>query len=842
MDMDKKFENDRKNFNSEADQSNIEPVDLVREVRTDFLDYAMSVIVARALPDARDGLKPVHRRILYGMNEQGFTSAQPHKKSAKIVGDVMGKYHPHGDSSIYEAMVRLAQPFATRYPLVDGHGNFGSVDGDEAAAMRYTEARMSKIAAEMVRDINKDTVNFVPNYDGEEQEPEVLPARIPNLLINGANGIAVGMTTNIPPHNLGEVVDATLAMIDNPSITVEELMSTVLPGPDFPTGGEILGKTGIRNVYTTGSGTIIIQSKCAIEEMENGKNRILVTEIPYQVNKAQMIEKMAQLVKDKLIDGITDIRDESSREEIRVVIELRRDVIPTVVLNQLLKNTQLRVSFGVNMLALVGGEPKVLPLKDILQSFIDYQISIVTRRSKFDLAKSKDRLEILDGLSMAARSIDDVVRIIRTAKTNEEALNNLMSQIKLSERQAKAVMEMQLQRLTGIQQEKLNLEITDIHAFMSDLEHILNDHAYLMENIKSDLKDMKAKYGDPRRTSFSNASTSIEDEDLIPEEDIIVTITHNGYIKRVTTDTFHSQNRGGKGIKGITTNDNDAVDNLLVTSTHTDILFFSNLGKVYRLRGHQIPEYSRQGKGLPVVNLLGHLEKGEKIKAMIDSNSYNHEEGLIFVTEKGVVKRVSLQEFANIRQNGKIAVTLRPGDALFDVKHTSGSEEIYLASTSGKVVRFNENDVRVMGRNAAGVNGINVGEGRVVGATTSSEGKYILAVTSKGYGKMSDREDYRLTKRGGKGVITVNATEKNGDLVAMRAVNGDEDLLVTTTKGIIIRLPLSQVKVAGRNTQGVRIIRLDDDQGVASIAVTEHLEEEAPEGAAETPAETTQEE
>ncbi|MDD4065731.1 MAG: DNA gyrase subunit A [Bacilli bacterium] len=832
---DKQYELDKKKFNSDVSDKSIEPVDLVKEIKTDFLDYAMSVIVARALPDVRDGLKPVHRRILYGMTEQGFTSAQPHKKSAKIVGDVMGKYHPHGDSSIYEAMVRLAQPFSTRYPLIDGHGNFGSIDGDGAAAMRYTEARLSKIAAEMSRDIYKDTVDFVPNYDGEEKEPAVLPARIPNLLINGANGIAVGMTTNIPPHNLGEVVDATLRYIDNPDVTVEELMADCIPGPDFPTGGEILGKSGVRAVYTTGSGPIVVQSKCEIEESENGKSRILITEIPYAVNKAVLIKNMAQLVKDKVIDGITDIRDESSHEEIRVVVDLRRDVTPVVILNQLMKNTKLRATFSANMLALVDGEPKVLPLKEILRLFVAHQVDVVTRRSKFDYQKCQDRLEIINGLSIAGRSIDEVIKIIRGSKTNEEAQARLMSEIKLTERQAKAVMEMQLQRLTGIQQEKLALEISETQKQIEELNKILNDHAYLMENIKNDLKDVKAKYSDPRRTGFSSDSTTIEDEDLIPVEDIIVTITHNGYVKRVTTDTYHLQNRGGKGIKGITTNENDVVDNILATSTHTDILFFTNLGKVYRLRGHQIPAYSRQGKGLPIVNLLGHLDKGEKVMSMIDAQSYKVEEGLIFVTQQGVVKRVSLAQFANIRQNGKIAITLREGDQLFDVKHTNGSEEIYLASSRGKVVRFNENDVRVMGRNAAGVNGINVDGGIVVGAATSKEGQNILAITEKGYGKMSNREDYRLTKRGGKGVITINVTEKNGGLVAMRAVNGDEDLLITTTKGTIIRLPLAQVKIAGRNTQGVRIIRLDEGQGVASTAVTEHMEEESEEAPSETP-------
>ncbi len=813
---------DKINFNSDIDIDRVDAVDLSHEVRSSFLEYAMSVIVARALPDVRDGLKPVHRRIIYGMNEQGFTAGQPHKKSAKIVGDVMGKYHPHGDSSIYEAMVRMAQPFATRYTIVDGHGNFGSIDGDGAAAMRYTEARLSKIAAEMVRDINKETVRFVPNYDGEEVEPEVLPARIPNLLINGSSGIAVGMTTNIPPHNLCEVLDGALALIDKPDISVLELMDYI-PGPDFPTGGIILGKTGVKNAYETGRGTIVIRSKCEIEESEHNKNKIVVTEIPYQVNKAQMIEKIADLVKNKVIDGITDLRDESSREGIRVVVELRKDVIPEVILNQLFKYSQLQTSYGVNTVALVNGEPKVFSLKQVLQHYIDHQIDIITRRTKFDLGKNADRLHILEGLTIAGRNIDAIIKLIRNSTTNEMAQQQLIEQFQLSARQAKAVLEMQLQRLTGMQQEKLDLEITEIHKTIEELNKILNDHGYLMEQIKKDIIDIKERYGDPRRTAFSNDSTSIEDEELIPEEDIIITITRNGYIKRVSIDTYKSQNRGGKGIKGITTNDNDVVENMLVTKTHTDILFFTNFGKVYRLRGHQIPVYSRQGKGLPVINLLN-LDKEEKVKAIIDAYEYSDNHNLIFITKQGIVKRVDVAQFASIRQNGKIAISLREGDQLFDVKHTSGDDEIYIGASSGKVVRFNENDVRVMGRNAAGVKGITVGKGAVVGVTTSQEGQYILAITEKGFGKMSNREDYRLSKRGGKGVITVNITEKNGALVAMRAANGDEDLLITTSKGIIIRLPLNQVKVAGRNTQGVRIIKLEDNQNVASIDVTEHEE------------------
>lgn len=817
------IDNEKDKFDSDVKEDRIEHINISKEVRSSFLDYAMSVIVARALPDVRDGLKPVHRRIIYGMNEQGFTYNTPHKKSAKIVGDVMGKYHPHGDSAIYESMVRLAQEFSTRYVLIDGHGNFGSIDGDSAAAMRYTEARMSKIASEMVRDINKDTVNFVPNYDGEELEPEVLPARIPNLLINGSTGIAVGMATNIPPHNLAEVIDATLALIENKELSVIELMNYI-QGPDFPTAGIILGKSGIKKAYETGNGSIVLRSKCEIQEAEHGKNKIIVTEIPYQVNKSAMIERIADLVKNKVIEGITDLRDESSREGIRVVIELKKEAIPDVILNNLFKYSQLQTSYSINMLALVKGEPRILPLKDVLNAFIEHQVEVLTRRSKFDLNKAKEREHILLGLSIASRNIDEIIKIIRQSKNNEIAQKALADNFQLSERQSKAVLEMQLQRLTGIQQEKIDLEVTEVRSVIENLTGILENHGLLMEVIKNDLIEIKNKYKDERRTTFSNDSSQIEDEELIPVEDIIITLTTNGYIKRVNLDTYRLQNRGGKGIKGMTTHDDDVVDKMLITSTHTDILFFTNYGKVYRMRGYQIPEYSRQGKGLPIINLLKN-EKDEKVRAIISVDKYSNDRNLVFVTKNGVVKRVSLDQFENIRQSGKIAITLRENDQLFDVKNTSGAEEILIASSKGKVVRFNEDDVRVMGRNAAGVNGINTDKGEVVGVTTSEEGQYILSITQKGFGKLSNKEDYRLTKRGGKGVKTINITEKNGNLVAMRAVNGDEDLLITTTKGIIIRLPLSQVKVYSRNTQGVTIIRLDDDQEVASIAVTDHEEE-----------------
>ena len=815
------------NFNSDVLEEQIEHRNVSEIVRKSFLEYSMSVIVSRALPDVRDGLKPVHRRIIYVMNDLGVTCDKPHKKSARIVGEVMGKYHPHGDSSIYEAMVRMAQDFSLRYPLVDGHGNFGSVDGDKPAAMRYTEARLSKIANEMTRDINKDTVNFVPNYDGEEQEPTVLPCRIPNLLVNGVSGIAVGMATNIPPHNMGEVCDALLTVAHDPDISVIDLMNTCIPGPDFPTGAIILGKSGIKKAYETGNGSFTIRSKCEIEDMDHGKKRIVVTEIPYQVNKTTMIEKIADLVKTKVIEGITDLRDESNREGIRVVIELRKDVIPEVILNQLFKYSQLQTTYAINMLALVNGTPKVLPLKEILKHYIDHQVEVVRRKTIFDLEKTKDKEHILEGLAIASRNIDAIIKTIRSSKNDEQALNSLISDFQLSERQAKAVLEMKMRRLTGMEQDKINLEIVELQKLIKDLEHILESHETLMEVVENDIKEIKARYSDPRRTEFSNDTSIIEDEELIPEEEIVITLTQNGYVKRVALDNYKSQNRGGKGIKGITTHDDDVVDQLLTCSTHTDILFFTNLGKVYRLRGYKIPEYSRQGKGLPIVNLLN-LDDGEKVSSMISIDNYdNEDQSLTFVTVQGIIKRVAIKEFENIRQNGKIAVTLKENDQLLDVKLTTGAEELFIASSKGKVIRFNVEEVRQMGRTATGVRGIDVDGGTVVGCARAN--KLILAITENGYGKMSEANEYRLTKRGGKGVKTINTTEKNGNLIALKAVEGNEDLLVTTTKGIIIRIPLEQVKIAGRNTMGVRIIRLDDDAFVASIAVVEHEEPEVEE-------------
>lgn len=811
----------------EEKKKGIKVVNISNEVKTAFLDYAMSVIVSRAIPDVKDGLKPVQRRIIYGMKEANITASAPTKKSARIVGDVMGKYHPHGDSSIYEAMVRLAQKFSTRYPLVDGQGNFGSIDGDGAAAMRYTEARMSKLAMEMVRDIDNDTVDFMPNYDGEEQEPVVLPSRFPNILVNGSTGIAVGMATNIPPHNLKEVIDGILAIAENPDISTTELMQ-IIQGPDFPTGAYILGKSGIRNAYETGNGSIIIRSKTEIEEMSNGKYRIIVHEIPYQVNKTRMIEKIAELARDKIVDGITDLRDESSGEDVRVVIELRKDVVPEVILNQLFKLTQLQVSYGINMLALYEGEPKVLGIKEMLILYTKHQKDVVRRRTQFDLQKAEERLHIAKGIIVAINNIDHVIEIIKASKNVDEAQQNLINTFDLSERQAKAIVAMSLGRLSAFETTKIETECQELEQTVANYRQILADDNLIFDIVKKELIEIRDKYGDARKSEIIAGDFNIDDEDLIPQEKIIVTLTINGYIKRVPENTYRTQNRGGRGIKGMTTNEEDVVDKIIVSNTHTDVLFFTDKGKVYRIRGHQIPEYSRTSKGIPVINLLN-MEKEEKVRSIISLDSYDEEAGLLFVTKLGTTKRVSVKEFERIRQSGKIAINLKENDELIDVKLTNGSAEILIASSKGKVVRFNENDVRMMGRNASGVRGINVNGGEVVGVATSLEGKYILVISKKGYGKMSLIDDYRLTNRGGQGVLTMKTTDKNGPLTAIKAVNGDEDILVVTNQGVIIRTSLEQVKIAGRNTLGVKIIRLDENQEVASLAVSEKIDEETEE-------------
>ena len=802
--------------------------DISNEMRTSFLDYAMSVIVARALPDARDGLKPVHRRILHSMNELGIVADKPYKKSARIVGDVIGKYHPHGDTAVYDAMVRMSQDFSYRYELVQGHGNFGSIDGDGAAAMRYTEARMSKISMELLKDIQKDTVDFMDNYDGEEQEPVVLPARFPNLLVNGAVGIAVGMATNIPPHNLAETINAVLALMDNPDITILELMDKYIYGPDFPTGGIILGRAGIKQAYETGRGSIVTRSKTIVEEMPNGKKRIIVTEIPYQVNKASLVEKIASLVREKVIEGITDLRDESNREGIRIVIELRKDVQADVLLNQLYRMTALQTSFGVNLLALVNGAPKLLNLKEALQVYVDHQIDVTVRRTQFDLRKAEARAHILEGLKIALDHIDEIIHLIRNSRDNQTALMELMERFSLSEIQGKAILEMQLRRLTGLERDKIENEYQELLLTIADLKDILANHSRIIEIIKNELSDVRDRFQDERRTEISDSLGDMQDEDLIPVEDIVITMTTNGYIKRMPTDTYRTQNRGGKGIKGMALNEDDVVDFLLTMSTHEYLMLFTNYGKVYRIKGYQVPNASRTAKGVPVVNLL-ELDKDEKVKAMVAVSKENEAQYYVFATKNGLVKRVAASEFDNIMRKGKIAIVLNEHDELIGVKPTSGDDEILIAASNGKVSRFHEDDIRPMGRKSIGVKGMNVDGAEVIGLATSNEGNMILSVTEKGYGKKTPISEYRLSKRGAKGVTTVNVSDITGNLVAIRSVNGDEDSLIVTNEGVIIRLSLENVAEYGRNTRGVRLINLSDSDAVVSkVTVTskEEVDEE----------------
>ena len=821
-------------------------VDTVGLVQESFLDYAMSVIVARAIPDVRDGMKPVHRRIVYSMSESGNTPDKPFKKCARIVGDVMGKYHPHGDAAIYGALVRLAQPFSMRYTLVEGHGNFGSIDGDEPAAYRYTEARMAKMALEMVRDIGCNVVDFMDNYDGVDQEPTVLPSRFPNLLVNGSSGIAVGMATNIPPHNLSEVVDGVVALSKNPEITTEELMEYV-KGPDFPTGGLILGRGGIREAYETGTGSIAIRSKCHIEERgEHGLKRIVVDEVPYGVNKANMIENMAGLVRDKVIDGITDIRDESNKDGIRVVIEVRRDAIPEVLLNQLYKMTSLQVSFGIINLCLVDNAPKVCSLKTMLQEYLDFQVDVIERRTKYLLEKDEFRDHIVVGLIKCHDNIDDIVDIIKASDTQEEASRILTEKYGFSEPQNQAILAMTLRRLIGIEQEKLEAERIQLEKNIEEYKRILSSRENETEVVIKELLEIKEKFGDERRTEITNSDASIDDEDLIPQEDIVITLSRGGYVKRLPADTFRTQNRGGRGVKGASLNENDVVELMIYTKTHTDLLFFTDLGKVYRIRGYQVPEYQRTGKGVPVINLIN-IEKGENVKSIIAVNEYRDDRFLMFFTTDGIVKRTPLKEYESIRQNGKIAITLREGDNLLNVKQVSEKNELAefadengefnqdllvgIAASNGKMVNFPVNEVRPMGRSASGVKGIELGEGaKVVGTTAAYEGDHILVITDKGYGKMTKAIDddgeptYRITKRGTKGVSTLKSTDKVGKLVAVRAVNLEDDLMVITNAGIVIRTPLSQVRVASRNTQGVKIMNLEGRQRVSSIAIVPHEE------------------
>ena len=803
----------------------LEQVDISREMRTSFLDYSMSVIVQRALPDVRDGMKPVHRRILHSMNTLGITASVAHKKSARIVGEVIGKYHPHGDTAVYDAMVRMAQDFSYRYPLVDGHGNFGSMDGDGAAAMRYTEARMSKISMARMKDLQKDTVDFEDNYDGEEKEPVVLPARFPNLLVNGSVGIAVGMATNIPPHNLGETIDATLAIMDDPDITVSDLMENYIPGPDFPTGGIILGRSGIRQAYETGRGSIIIRSKVKIEEMDNGKKRIIVYEIPYQVNKATMIEKIASLVREKVIDGITYLNDESNRDGVRIVIELRKDVQEYVILNQLYRLTPLQTSFGINMLSLVNGAPKQMGIKETLQHYVDHQIEVTTRRTRFDLKKAEDRAHILEGFRIALDHIDAIIALIRASRNDEEAMQGLMEQFALSEVQAKAILQMQLRRLTGLERDKIETEYNELLATIADLRDILANESRIHEIIRQELSEVKEKYGDERRTEISDSGMEMDDEDLIPVEDVVITMSTSGYIKRAPVDTYKTQQRGGRGVKGMSLNEDDVIETLITMSTHDHLLMFTNLGRVYRLKGYNIPNASRTSKGLPVVNLLS-LEKEESVTALVPMKKDSPAQYLFFVTQKGLVKRVKIEDFDYIPRKGKLAIQLREDDELINVKLTSGEDEILIAGSNGKVIRFEEDEVRPMGRTASGVRGFNTDGGTVVGVAVSHEGKYLLSVSENGYGKRSEIDEYRKTNRGNKGVKTINVTTKTGSLVTVRAVNGDEDAMIVTDKGIIIRIALDHVGVYGRNTQGVKLINVADDETVTKVAVVAKNEEE----------------
>lgn len=801
---------------------NLVTVNLTNEMKTSFIDYAMSVIVARALPDVRDGLKPVHRRILYGMNELGITPDKPHKKSARITGDVMGKYHPHGDSAIYDAMVRMAQWWSYRHMLVDGHGNFGSMDGDGAAAQRYTEARMSKIALEMLRDINKNTVDFVDNYDSSEREPEVLPARFPNLLVNGTTGIAVGMATNIPPHNLGETIDAVKLVMDNPDVTTREIME-VLPGPDFPTGALVMGKSGIHRAYETGKGSIVLRSRTEIEEYGNGRERIVVTEFPYMVNKSKVQEHIVKLVQEKRIDGITAVRDESNREGVRFVIEVRRDASANVILNNLFKQTQMQTNFSFNMLAIQNGVPKILSVRQILESYIEHQKEVVTRRTQFDKEKAEARAHILEGMLIALDHIDEVIRIIRNSETDALAQAELMERFDLSERQSQAILDMRLRRLTGLERDKIQSEYDELVSLIADLTDILAKPERVVMIIKEELEEVKRKHADPRRTELMVGEVlSLEDEDLIEEADVLITLSNQGYIKRLAQDEFQAQKRGGRGVQGTGVKDDDFVRELISTSTHDHLLFFTNKGRVYRLKGYEIPEYGRTAKGLPVVNLLK-LEENESIQTIINvTKDQAADHYLFFATRQGIVKRTNVNEFSNIRQNGLKALNLKDDDELINVFLTDGQADVIMGTKFGYSVRFAETDVRNMGRTATGVRGIKLREGdHLVGATIVSDDQEVLVLSEKGYGKRTPASEYPRKGRGGKGIITLKVADKNGPLAGLTTVQGDEDIMVITDTGVIIRTSVANISQTGRSTMGVKVMRLDEEAKIMTFALVD---------------------
>ncbi len=801
----------------EQELGKVVPIRLEEEMQKSYIDYAMSVIVGRALPDVRDGLKPVHRRILYSMYEAGMTADKPHKKSARVVGDVMARYHPHGDAAIYDAMVRLAQDFSIRYPLVDGHGNFGSMDGDSAAAMRYTEARLSKIAAEMLRDIEKETVDFIPNYDETLKEPVILPSRIPNLLINGSSGIAVGMATNIPPHNLREVIDAIIMMIKNPDVSTGELMEAI-KGPDFPTGGIIIGRKGVEDAYLTGRGSITVRAKATIETLDSGKSCIYVTELPYQVNKARLIEKIADLVKEKRIEGITDLRDESDRTGMQIAIELRRDANARVVLNQLYKHTQMQENFGAILLALVDGKPKILGLKDMLYYYLEHQKDVVTRRTKFELRKARERAHILEGLRIALQNLDAVIKTIRQSKDVPTARAALMSNFGLTEVQAQAILDMRLQKLTGLEREKIEQEYAELLKKIAYLESVLADEKLLLKIIRDELTAVKNKYSDPRRTQISDAEDDIDIEDLIPKEDVVITITNKGYIKRMPLDTYKSQKRGGRGVIGLTTTDDDITEHLFIANTHHFLLFFTNRGVCYRLKVYEIPEAGRQAKGQAIVNLLS-FKQGEYVTAVIPIRSFQNDKYLFMATENGIVKKSHLREYNTSRRDGLIAISLDEGNDLIGVKLTDGKREVVLATKDGLAIRFHEEEVRSMGRTARGVIGIRLNEGdEVVGLELVREDADLLVITEKGYGKRTPLEEYRTQGRGGKGIITMRTTRRNGKVANIQAVNANEELMIISRNGIIIRQEASGISRQGRATQGIRVMRLDEDDRIVSVA------------------------